>query len=209
MTTGRDLINEHAIRQQLLEDLERWHRVCTAMDVLSGRGPLPDQLDAVNVLAEEADVAPLASATNQHDIDSALQSIGDGLERRLRRLRKGFAARPLEAEFISFKDLGYAIEKMCGMTRSSGDAAMAKGYVEPLEQLVATVRTGMNARGLYGDEETADLDYILDRVRCYLDGTPGSPQRDDLDFMVRMAFPQLIDRLRSLAREIDEGDQRY
>lgn len=209
MTTVRDLINEHPIRKELLEDRERWHRVCTAMDLLSGGGPLPDQFDAVNLLAEEADVAPLEAATDQSDIDLAVQRIGESLERRLRRLHKGFAARPLDAEFTAFKDLGYALEKMCGVTRSSSDATMAQGYLEPLGELVATIRRRMNERGLYGDEETRDLDYLLDRIRAYLDRRSGAPGDDDLDLMVRLAFPHLIEKLREIVREVDEANQQY
>lgn len=205
----RDLINEPAIKGELMSDPQRWDAVCNAMDCLSRGGSLQERIDATNVLAAEANEQPLGPGASEDDLRESIQRVGRGLERRNRRARKGYSARPLGEHFTEFKNLGYATEKIGAVTRSSSDMMMAKGFLAPLEELVAAVRTGLNARGLYGDEETADLLRVLARIRAYTDGAPHAPSEEDLDLLVRHAFSKLWADLQAIVAEVDEADAEH
>ncbi|KRB80088.1 hypothetical protein ASE01_00855 [Nocardioides sp. Root190] len=206
----RTLINEPAIRGELLVDLPLWDRVCTAMDVLSDSGYLPDRVDATNVLAEVAGESRLPSNATDADVSSALDRVGAGLERRSRRAHKGHSARPLEEAFTTFKGLDYAIEKLSGLTRGGpSDRVMAGAAIDQLEPLIVATRDGLDDRGLHGADMTQDLELILRRAKEYVDGAPGAPAAEDIELLTRHSFKKLLHKLQQAAREADAEDGTY
>lgn len=204
--TIRDLVNDPGLRAILARDPATWDQVCVAMDVLSDRGHLPDQLDAANCLGRVGGLAPFVAAASQADLDVALEAVGGAIEARVRSLHQEFARNPLAAKFTEFKDLGYATEKI---SKIATDPIPASGYLPAVRVLAEKVRVGLNERGLWGDEETSEILSAVRRLTAFSTGEPQCPSPEDAALIARNAVPVLLKRLRDIANEVDAEDRRW
>lgn len=103
-------------------------------------------------------------------------------------------------------DTGYQVEKVSGATGTNSDRTLAGAAISTLRPNIESFRSALNERGLEGDDMTVDALYILDRTSEYLNGSPTSPAKKDLNIMVRILKP-LVKDMQKAAGDIDRDDK--
>ena len=212
MNAIRDLIGEHPLNAELLEDRASWDRLCRGLDGVEDADTPSGRLSALNDVRVALGMEPVVAESAETDaaVLAGLEGVKAELEERVNAFYERHSE-PLSALF--HETVRYQYEKACAAARacipgerretSELDRVLGtKPLLRSFERFVAE----LGARGYDADVRSIAEDalYILRRSQAVMDGAVDIDPRD-VYLLVEHALGPLIDAARELAAEIDES----